>query len=52
VRGRNVSVDENGSLAGVTEGLDERGFLRVRTIEGVTTVVSGTVRIISGENHF
>jgi BirA family biotin operon repressor/biotin-[acetyl-CoA-carboxylase] ligase len=52
VRGRNVSVDENGGLAGVTEGLDERGFLRVRTIEGVTTVVSGTVRIISGENHF
>jgi BirA family biotin operon repressor/biotin-[acetyl-CoA-carboxylase] ligase len=46
VRGRKVSVDENGGLAGVTEGLDERGFLRVRTAEGLRTVVSGTVRII------
>jgi BirA family biotin operon repressor/biotin-[acetyl-CoA-carboxylase] ligase len=50
VRGRKVSIavndDENGGLAGVTEGLDERGFLRVRTAEGLRTVVSGTVRII------
>jgi BirA family biotin operon repressor/biotin-[acetyl-CoA-carboxylase] ligase len=49
VRGRGVSVsasgDENGGLAGVTEGLDERGFLRVRTAEGLSTVVSGTVRL-------
>jgi BirA family biotin operon repressor/biotin-[acetyl-CoA-carboxylase] ligase len=44
VRGRNVSIEENGGLAGVTEGLDERGFLRVRTPEGLRTVVSGTVR--------
>jgi len=28
----------------VTEGLDERGFLRVRTREGVRTVLSGGVR--------
>jgi BirA family biotin operon repressor/biotin-[acetyl-CoA-carboxylase] ligase len=47
VRGRKVSIEENGGLAGVTEGLDERGFLRVRTAEGLTTVVSGTVRTIS-----
>ena len=40
-----VSTDENGGLAGVTEGLDERGFLRVRTAEGLRTVLSGTVRM-------
>jgi BirA family transcriptional regulator, biotin operon repressor / biotin---[acetyl-CoA-carboxylase] ligase len=49
VRGRRVSIevnsDENGGLAGVTEGLDDRGFLRVRTPEGLRTVVSGTVKI-------
>ena len=45
VRGKKVSVEENGSLAGVTEGLDERGFLRVRTPDGLTTIVSGTVRM-------
>ncbi len=53
VRGRKVSVDvstdvsteENGGLAGVTEGLDERGFLRVRTAEGLRTVLSGTVQM-------
>jgi BirA family biotin operon repressor/biotin-[acetyl-CoA-carboxylase] ligase len=53
VRGRKVSivvnsdvdVDGNGTLAGVTEGLDERGFLRVRTAEALTTVVSGTVKL-------
>jgi len=49
VRGRKVSIivnsDENGGLAGVTEGLDERGFLRVRTEEGLRTVMSGTVRL-------
>jgi len=46
VRGRKVSIGENGDLAGVTEGLDERGFLRVRTADGLRTVVSGTVRVI------
>jgi BirA family biotin operon repressor/biotin-[acetyl-CoA-carboxylase] ligase len=47
VRGRKVRVmvDENDALAGVTEGLDERGFLRVRTPNGVQTVVGGTVRL-------
>ncbi len=45
-RGRKVSIDENGGLTGVTEGLDERGFLRVRTAEKLTTVVSGTMRVI------
>jgi BirA family biotin operon repressor/biotin-[acetyl-CoA-carboxylase] ligase len=44
-RGRKVSIEENAGLAGVTEGLDERGFLRVRTARGLTTVMSGTVRL-------
>jgi BirA family transcriptional regulator, biotin operon repressor / biotin---[acetyl-CoA-carboxylase] ligase len=46
VRGAKVTIEENGGLTGVSEGLDERGFLRVRTAEGLRTVVSGTVRII------
>jgi len=45
VRGRKVSIAENDGLAGITEGLDERGFLRIRTPHGVQTVVSGTVKL-------
>jgi BirA family transcriptional regulator, biotin operon repressor / biotin---[acetyl-CoA-carboxylase] ligase len=44
VRGRPVCVEENGRLQGITEGLDSRGFLQVRTDEGLRTVLSGTVR--------
>jgi BirA family biotin operon repressor/biotin-[acetyl-CoA-carboxylase] ligase len=48
-RGREVSIEvstgENGGLAGVTEGLDERGFLLIKTAGGTRTVVSGTVRL-------
>ncbi len=44
VRGRNVHIEENGGFDGVTEGLDERGFLQVRTARGMRTVLSGTVR--------
>ena len=47
VRGEKVSIEENNGLAGVTEGLDEQGFLRVRTAQGLQTVLSGTVRIVS-----
>jgi BirA family biotin operon repressor/biotin-[acetyl-CoA-carboxylase] ligase len=46
VRGRKVSIEEDDNLTGVTEGLDERGFLRVRTEEGLRTVLSGTVRFV------
>jgi BirA family transcriptional regulator, biotin operon repressor / biotin---[acetyl-CoA-carboxylase] ligase len=46
VRGRKVRVEEVEGLEGVTEGLDARGFLQVRTAGGVRTVLSGTVRII------
>jgi BirA family biotin operon repressor/biotin-[acetyl-CoA-carboxylase] ligase len=45
VRGRKVRVEDDRGLEGVTEGLDARGFLQVRTPEGVRTVLSGTVRI-------
>jgi BirA family transcriptional regulator, biotin operon repressor / biotin---[acetyl-CoA-carboxylase] ligase len=44
VRGMEVHVDENGGYDGATEGLDPRGFLRVRTAQGMRTVLSGTVR--------
>jgi BirA family biotin operon repressor/biotin-[acetyl-CoA-carboxylase] ligase len=45
VRGRAVRIEENGSaFEGTTEGLDERGFLRMRTAKGTKTVLSGTVR--------
>jgi BirA family biotin operon repressor/biotin-[acetyl-CoA-carboxylase] ligase len=44
VRGRKVHIDENGGFEGVTEGLDSRGFLKVRTAQGLRTVLSGTVR--------
>ncbi|MBZ5651687.1 MAG: biotin--[acetyl-CoA-carboxylase] ligase, partial [Acidobacteriia bacterium] len=43
VRGRRVQVEENGGFEGVTEGLDPRGFLQVRTAGGLRTVLSGTV---------
>lgn len=45
VRGRQIEVEEDASLQGVTDGLDERGFLKVRTAQGVRTVLSGTVRL-------
>lgn len=45
VRGKSVMVAENGgSMQGITEGLDERGFLRLRTPSGLQTVLSGMVR--------
>jgi BirA family biotin operon repressor/biotin-[acetyl-CoA-carboxylase] ligase len=44
-RGRQVQVEEKGGLEGVTDGLDPRGFLQVRTAEGLRTVLSGTVRL-------
>ena len=48
-RSRYVHVDEDGGYEGVTEGLDERGFLLVRTANGLRTVLSGTVRAIDGK---
>ena len=43
--GKKVRIQENGSaFEGISEGLDTRGFLQVRTNHGVQTVLSGTVR--------
>jgi BirA family transcriptional regulator, biotin operon repressor / biotin---[acetyl-CoA-carboxylase] ligase len=42
--GANVMVDEGGGFTGETVGLDTRGFLRVKTDDGVKTVLSGGVR--------
>ena len=45
VQGKDVRIEENGSaFEGTTAGLDQRGFLQVRTAKGTQTVLSGTVR--------
>lgn len=44
IRGKRVCVDEGDAFTGITDGLDARGFLQVRTAEGVRTVLSGGVR--------
>jgi len=45
VRGKQVRIEQNeATLEGTTEGLDERGFLRVKTARGLETILSGTVR--------
>jgi BirA family transcriptional regulator, biotin operon repressor / biotin---[acetyl-CoA-carboxylase] ligase len=43
-QGRRVHVDDDGGYAGVTAGLDARGFLQVETAKGLRTVLSGGVR--------
>jgi BirA family transcriptional regulator, biotin operon repressor / biotin---[acetyl-CoA-carboxylase] ligase len=43
-RGKQVFVDEAGGYAGITAGLDEKGFLLVRTDGGTRRVLSGGVR--------
>lgn len=42
--GAAVVVEEDGGYEGVTRGLDERGFLRVESAQGMRTVLSGGVR--------
>ena len=45
VQGKEVRIEENGSpFEGTTEGLDDRGFLLLRTAKGIQPVLSGTVR--------
>jgi len=44
IRGKRVRVDEAEGYTGTTQGLDERGFLQVRTPAGLRTVLSGGVR--------
>ena len=45
-RAKRVHVDEGVGYDGVTEGLDSRGFLLVRTAQGLRTVLSGLVRAL------
>lgn len=44
IRGKQVFVNEAGGYTGVTAGLDEKGFLLVRTDDSVRRVLSGGVR--------
>ncbi len=44
-RGREIWIEETPALDGITEGLDQHGFLQIRTREGLKTVYSGTVRL-------
>jgi len=45
ISGKQVRIEDNGGrIQGTTEGLDDRGFLQVRTAQGLQTVLSGTVR--------
>ena len=45
VRGKLVEVEAVGRIVtGITAGLDENGFLRVQTVEGIETIVAGGVR--------
>src|SRR6478609_9083670 len=45
--GKLVHVEEDGGYSGTTDGLDPRGFLRVRTDKGLRIVISGSVRPVS-----
>jgi len=49
VRGKRVTVEEDGGYSGVTDGLDARGFLRVKTADGVRMVFSGGVRAVDSK---
>lgn len=47
VGGKQVRIEQTGSpIEGITEGLDQRGFLQIRTPQGLQTVLSGTVRAV------
>jgi BirA family transcriptional regulator, biotin operon repressor / biotin---[acetyl-CoA-carboxylase] ligase len=48
-RRKHVRVEENGGFEGITDGLDARGFLRVRTANGMRTVLSGGVRPVASK---
>jgi BirA family biotin operon repressor/biotin-[acetyl-CoA-carboxylase] ligase len=44
VRGRHVQVHGPQACTGITDGLDEHGFLRVRTADGLVQVQTGGIR--------
>lgn len=47
IQGKKVEVHGPQPCTGITEGLDERGFLRVRTDTGVVTITTGGIRAAS-----
>ena len=51
IRGRNVVVHGPQACTGVTAGLDENGFLRVTTAEGLVTVQTGGLREKPASSH-
>jgi len=45
VQGKKARIEDSDSkIEGTTEGLDDRGFLQLRTPQGLQTILSGTVR--------
>jgi len=46
IRGRRVEVHGPQACTGITAGLDEHGFLRVRTEDGMVTVQTGGIRAV------
>jgi BirA family biotin operon repressor/biotin-[acetyl-CoA-carboxylase] ligase len=44
IRGKQVFVEGMDGYEGITDGLDPRGFLQIRTGQGLKTVLSGGVR--------
>jgi BirA family biotin operon repressor/biotin-[acetyl-CoA-carboxylase] ligase len=44
VRGRQVEIHGPQACTGETDGLDANGFLRVKTTDGVTTILTGGMR--------
>jgi BirA family biotin operon repressor/biotin-[acetyl-CoA-carboxylase] ligase len=49
VQGRRVVVHGPQACTGITEGLDEYGFLLVRTATGLVTVQTGGLRALDDE---
>ena len=47
-RGREVEVHGPQACVGITDGVDEHGFLRVRTCNGLVTVHTGGIRSATG----
>lgn len=47
IQGKKVEVHGPQPCTGITEGLDERGFLRIRTDTGVVTITTGGIRAAS-----
>jgi BirA family biotin operon repressor/biotin-[acetyl-CoA-carboxylase] ligase len=45
LQGKKVRIEDcDSKIEGTTEGLDDRGFLQLRTPQGLQTILSGTVR--------